>query len=116
MKVVYASRTGNVQKLIDKLALTDSVKITSGEEKVDGDYIVVTYTDGQGIIPPVVEQFLDNNKAGLKGAAVSGNQERHPDTFCQAAEKIQAKYGCPIIVTFAKEGDDAVVEAIKAVL
>ena len=44
MKIVYASRTGNVQKLIDRLGV-DAVKITNGTEKVDGDYVLITYTD-----------------------------------------------------------------------
>lgn len=113
MKIVYASRTGNVQKLIDRLKI-EAVKITNGNEIVDGDYILVTYTDGAGIIPKAVETFLDGNREGLKAAAVSGNSERHPDTFCGAAEKLEEKYGTKIIAKFEKDGDDSVDEAIKA--
>ena len=80
---------------------------------VEGDYILITYTDGVGIIPPTVKAFLDANRAGLKAAAVSGNSERHPDTFCGAADKIAAEYGCPIIARFEKDGDASVEEAIR---
>ena len=36
MKVVYASRTGNVQKLIDRLGL-EATKIEDCTEKVEGE-------------------------------------------------------------------------------
>ena len=46
MKVVYASRTGNVEALIGKLGITDALHIEDGTEKVSEDYILFTYTDG----------------------------------------------------------------------
>ena len=112
MKLVYASRTGNVQKLIDRLG-AEAVKIETGNEAVQGDYILVTYTDGAGVIPEVVEAFISHNRDGLKGAAVSGNKERHPDTFCGAADRLVEKYGVKIIATFDKEGDGKTDQAIK---
>lgn len=116
MKLVYASRTGNVQKLVDRIAAADTLKIVSGDESVKEDYILITYTDGAGIIPPAVEKFLDANHEGCKGAAVSGNSERHPDTFCGAADKIAEKYGLPILVRFEKDGDLSAEDAVKAAL
>lgn len=116
MKLVYASRTGNVQKLVDRIAATDILKIDSGDETLKEDFILITYTDGVGIIPPSVEKFLDHNQTYCKGAAVSGNSERHPDTFCFAAEKIKEKYGLPILAKFEKDGDAAVEEIIKKAL
>lgn len=116
MKIVYASRTGNTQKLIDRISPADTLKIESGEESVKEDYILITYTDGAGIIPPAVEKFLDSNHGSCKGVAVSGNKERHPDTFCFAADKIEEKYGLPILIKFDKDGDASVEATIKAAL
>lgn len=116
MKFVYASRTGNVQKLTDRIAPADCLKIETGAESVTENYILVTYTDGDGIIPPAVEKFLDANRENCKGVAVSGNSERHPTTFCFAADKITEKYGLPILAKFEKDGDASVEEAIKAAL
>lgn len=116
MKLVYASRTGNVQKLVDRISAADTLKIVSGEESVKEDYILITYTDGVGIIPPAVEKFLDANHDNCKGVAVSGNSERHPNTFCSAAEKIVEKYGLPILEKFEKDGDSSVESAIRAAL
>lgn len=116
MKLVYASRTGNIQKLIDRILAADTLKIASGDESVKEDYILITYTDGVGIIPPAVEKFLDSNHAGCRGVAVSGNSERHPETFCFAANKIAEKYGLPILVRFEKDGDASTETVIKAAL
>lgn len=115
MKLVYASRTGNVQKLINRLG-TEALKIETGSEKVDGKYILITYTDGKGVLPEIVEKFIANNRNGLAGAAVSGNKERHPDTFCGAADKLVEQYGTKIIATFDKEGDGNTDAAIKKAL
>lgn len=116
MKLVYASRTGNIQKLTDRISAADTLRITSGEEAVKEDYILITYTDGVGIIPPVVEKFLDANHESCKGVAVSGNSERHPNTFCFAADKIAEKYGLPVLVKFERDGDASVEAVIKAAL
>lgn len=116
MKLVYASRTGNVQKLVDRLAAADTYKIATGEETVQDAYILITYTDGVGIIPPAVEKFLDANHGSCKGVAVSGNSERHPDTFCFAAGKIADKYGLPILVKFEKDGDASVEAVLREAL
>lgn len=116
MKLVYASRTGNVQKFVDRIGAADPLKIASGTESVKEDYILITYTDGVGIIPPAVEKFLDANQETCKGVAVSGNSERHPDTFCFAADKIAEKYGLPILAKFEKDGDASAESAVKAAL
>lgn len=115
MKLVYASRTRNVETLIERLGI-DAIKIKTGSETVDGDYVLVTYTDGIGIIPPAVEKFIEGNKAGLKAAAVSGNRDKHPDSFCGAADRIAEKYCVPILARFHREGDDTVDAAIMAML
>lgn len=115
MKLVYASRTGNVQKLINRLGI-EATKIADGSEKVEGDYVLVTYTDGKGDIPAVVAKFIEANKDGLKAAAVSGNSERHPDTFTGAADKLTEQYGVRILARFEKEGGAAADHAIKAAL
>ncbi len=116
MKLVYASRTGNVQKLVNKLGVADALKIADGTETVAEDFVLITYTDGKGNIPKTVKAFLDANAANCKGAAVSGNKDRFAATFTGAADEIAAQYGLPIIARFHMDGDDEVVEAIKAAL
>ena len=37
MKVVYASRTGNVESIVSKLGIEDALKIEDGSETVEDD-------------------------------------------------------------------------------
>ena len=74
MTYVYASRMGKTEKLIEKLAI-DAMKIENGTETVKGDYILFTYTDGNGVVPNIVESFLENNPDGLKGVVAGGSRE-----------------------------------------
>ena len=50
MKVVYASRTGNVESIISKLGIEDALKVEDGSETVEEDYILFTLM--------VLEMFL----------------------------------------------------------
>lgn len=116
MKLVYASRTGNVQKAVDRLMTEDVLRILTGKETVDEDYILMTYTDGRGIIPAIVDLFLQSNAIRCRGAAVFGNSDRHPDTFCGAADQIEAKYQIPIIGRMEYDGDPDIELEIRAML
>lgn len=115
MKVVYASRTGNVEKLVNKVGAEDVLKIKDGTETVDGDYVIFTYTDGKGIVPKPVAKFLEGNP-GVKAVVGSGSQQWHADTFNFAAQKIADQYGVPVIAKVDGEGTDEDVAAIKAAL
>ncbi len=113
MKIVYTSRTGNVETMVKKLGATDVVKLSDGNEKVEEDYILLTFTTGRGMIPPVVDKFLESNAAFCKGVAASGNSDRFPDSFAQSADKIHAKYGIPMITKFDLAGEPDQTEEIK---
>ena len=70
MKVVFASRTGNVQSIVDRLSV-DALEISSGDEAVSEPFLLITYTDGYGDVPMEVESFLNSNGDHLKGVIVS---------------------------------------------
>lgn len=72
MIYVYASRTGNVAALIEKLRI-EAMPISDGNERVEEDYILFTYTDGYGDIPMEVDTFLQNNPTHIKGVVCSGD-------------------------------------------
>ena len=42
MKIVYTSRTGNVQSMIERLGIADAIKIGEGADKVAEEYILFT--------------------------------------------------------------------------
>jgi protein involved in ribonucleotide reduction len=115
MKVVYASRNGHVAAVINTLGIQDALKIETGNETISGDYVIFTYTDGNGILPPNVKTFLDNNP-GVKAVVSSGSSERHPDTYNFAADIIAKEYGAKIIAKIDGFGTDQDMEVIKTAL
>lgn len=103
MKIVYASRTGNVQSFIDKLGADDVLKIETGTESVDEKFILVTYTDGYGDVPEEVLDFLQSNADKLAAVAASGDLS-YDDAYCLAADVISDMYGVPVLLKFEFDG------------
>ena len=114
MKVVYASRTGNVESIIDRLGV-DAVRIEDGSESVTEDYIIFTYTDGYGDVPGEVADFLENNSANVKGVVVSGDTS-YGDAYCGAGDVIAEEYNVPVLYKVENEGTDEDIENIKNVI
>ncbi|MCR5153758.1 MAG: class Ib ribonucleoside-diphosphate reductase assembly flavoprotein NrdI [Lachnospiraceae bacterium] len=112
MRIVYASRMGHVEGIIKRLGITDAVKITDDAVKVDGDYILFTYTDGKGIVPPAVEAFLKANPQ-VKAVVGSGSKERHPDTFNFAVDVIAKEYKAAVIAKLDLDGSEEDLENIR---
>ncbi|MBP3255712.1 MAG: class Ib ribonucleoside-diphosphate reductase assembly flavoprotein NrdI [Clostridia bacterium] len=115
MKIVYASRTGNVQSLIEKLGVTDTIKIGDGVDSVSEDYIIFTYTDGYGEVPYEVDEFLKANSANLKGVVVSGSTS-FGEAFCGAGDVIASEYNVPCLYKVEESGTDEDVEKIKELI
>lgn len=111
MKIVYASRTGNVESIIDRLGV-DALRIEDGSESVTEDYIVFTYTDGYGDVPGEVSDFLENNSANIKGVVVSGDTS-YGDAYCGAGDVIAEEYNVPVLYKVENEGTDEDIENIK---
>ena len=111
MKIVYASRTGNVESIIDRLGV-DAVRIEDGSESVTEDYIIFTYTDGYGDVPGEVSDFLENNSANVKGVVVSGDTS-YGDAYCGAGDVIAEEYNVPVLYKVENEGTDEDIENIK---
>lgn len=116
MKIVYASRSGNVEKFVNKLGVEDVYKISDGFEEVEDEFILITYNDGEGEIPECVKNFLDNNAFLCCGVFTSGNALNHPYTYNFAAQKIEEEYGLEILGKFDDDGDmDAVDDVLDAI-
>lgn len=114
MKIVYASRTGNVESLLSKLNISDALKIESGSETVDGEYILITYTDGYGDIPMEVEDFLGNNP-DIKGVIASGDTG-YGEAFCGSGDKIAEKCNIPCLYKVENDGEEEDVTKITEIL
>lgn len=112
MQIIYASRKGHVEGIVNRLGITDAIKIIDGTEKFEGDYVIFTYTDGKGMIPKTVEAFLAANP-GVKAVVGSGSMARHSDTFNFAAEKIAAQYHVPILAKVDLDGTEEDLQQIR---
>ena len=111
MKIVYASRTGNVESIINKLGV-EALRIEDGSESVSEDYILFTYTDGYGDVPGEVSDFLENNSANIKGVVVSGDTS-YGDAYCGAGDVIAEDYRVPVLYKVENDGTDEDIENIK---
>jgi protein involved in ribonucleotide reduction len=103
MKIVYASRTGNVQSFVDKLGMSDTLQIENGNETVNEKYVLITYTDGYGDLPEEVENFLEKNANNIVGVAASGDLG-YGEAYCLSADVVANTYGVPIMAKFEADG------------
>lgn len=116
MKYAFASRTGNVESIIERLGLADeALRIEDGSETIDGDYIIFTYTDGHGDVPVEVEDFLAGNSEGLKGVVVSGDTS-YGEAYCLAGDHIAEAYDVPVLYKVENDGSDEDIAAIAEVI
>ncbi|RAX19016.1 ribonucleotide reductase [Actinomyces sp. Z5] len=114
-KIVYASKTGNVQTVVEQLGLLpEAVKIVDGTEHVDGDFVLFTYTVGKGQIPKPVRAFLESNPGVVAVVGSGSTAKSHIDTFNFAAKRVSETYGVPVIAKLDGVGTSEDLEVIRA--
>lgn len=115
MKIAFASRTGNVESIVNNLPF-DSIRIQTGTETIDEPYVLFTYTDGWGDVPAEVETFLESNNPGLlQGVVVSGDLS-YGEAYCLAGDKIAEAYGVEVLYRVENAGTQEDLEAIRNVI
>lgn len=103
MLIIYASKTGNVKRFIEKTGM-DAIQITK-DLQVDKPFILLTYTTGFGKVPPEVEEFMqrDRHRTELQGLVGSGNRNWGM-LFCGAADKLSEQFSVPVLMKFELSG------------
>ena len=81
-----------MKKVVDKLGLTNALKIVKGDEKLNGEYVIFTYTTGFGKTPKAVEAFLAANP-GVK-AKEQGGGGNDGSRFRPALFRLPPRYDC----------------------
>ena len=114
MKIAYASRTGNVESIVQALG-ADALRIDTGNETIDEPYVLFTYTDGYGDVPMEVETFLLANSMNLKGVFVSGDQG-YGEAYWLAGDKIAKTYDVECLYKVENSGTDEDIAAINDIL
>ncbi len=105
-KVLYYSRTGNLEKFANKLrdlGHTNVEPITEGM-KVDEPFVLVVSTIYFGEVPVEYKRFLRDNPEGLIGVSGSGNRNWGRN-FAIAADIIAEKFNVPLISKFELSGN-----------
>lgn len=115
MKIAYASRTGNVESIVNQLD-QDSIYISSGTETIDEPYILFTYTDGWGDVPFEVETFLAINDPSLLQGVVASGDYSYGDAYCLAGDKIAQEHGTEVLYKVENAGTDEDIAKIKEII
>ena len=109
--IAYASRTGNVRYIVSQLQLFG---IEIGEDTtVHEPFLLLTYTDGLGDVPSIVQRFMDNNGKYCVGVAVSGNRNFGHRNFGKAGDRLASQWNIPLVRKLELRGFPEDYEAIR---
>ena len=109
--IYYDSKTGNVERFINKLRPLKSWVFI----KVNDDVIaenkghLVTFTTNFGEIPLNTQNFIEKNKDKLLSVSSSGNMNWRK-LYALAADKISEKYNIPVLLKFELSGLNSDIE------
>ncbi len=114
MIIYYDSRTGNVEKFIDKLrALRPKWEYIKIEKTLTIEYEghLVTYTTNFGVVPDVTYEFMKSksNRDKILSVSSSGNMNWGP-LFGVAIDKLNEEYGTKKIMKFELSGKNNEIE------
>lgn len=104
-RIYYDSRTGNVERFIQKVKTAtgwDFHKIQDGEAVFETGHLV-TFTTRFGEIPETTKRFLEQAAPYLVSVSSSGNRNWGRN-FALAADTIASEYGIPILLKFELSG------------
>ncbi len=103
MLIVYASRTGNVARFVQKLPFKNCLRIRTGTEEVQVPCVLITYTTGFGEVPPEVMEFARRNRNHIVGVAASGNRNWGAN-FARAGVILSQMLQVPLLLQFELAG------------
>lgn len=110
--IVFASRTGNVRSVVSKLGLP-AIEVTE-HLIVHEPFLLMTYTDGLGEVPSIVEAFMAHNASYCKGIVASGNQNFGHALFAGSGDKLTTKYNIPLVCKLDLRGRQADLDQIQS--
>ena len=114
MLIVYASKTGNVERFVQRLGFR-RLRLVSGAEEVAEPCLLLTYTTGFGQAPPEVLRFVERNRPYIQGVAVSGNRN-WGSNFARAGDVLAERYGLVVVHRFELAGTARDIAIVKEVV
>ncbi|WOO87130.1 class Ib ribonucleoside-diphosphate reductase assembly flavoprotein NrdI [Mollicutes bacterium LVI A0039] len=112
MKVAYMTLTGNVRNFVSKLDTVDPLEIVTGDETIDEEFLLITFSPDAGEIPYEIEDFMETHGDKCLGVAASGDKA-YGDDYTLVAETISLEYDVPIVRRFEFAGTDEDVEFVN---
>lgn len=113
MYIYYDSRTGNVERFIQKLRLQRDwhfVKISQDLIPEDNGHLI-TYTTNFGEVPRSTFRFMESYGDRIKSVSSSGNMN-WGQSFGLAADRISTQYQIPLLMKFELSGLPQDVESL----
>lgn len=112
MQIYYDTKTGNVQRFIDKLKIHRDWRMEKIEEGMDirEPGHLVTFTTRFGDVPDTTISFLKNNAHYIYSVSSSGNRNWGKN-FALAADKISGMFNIPVMLKFELSGTSTDVHA-----
>lgn len=108
--IIYASRTGNIRYIVNKLGLP-ALDLQMIQEDVP-PFLLFTYTDGLGSVPLLVDQFMQKHAEKCRGIIVSGNRNFGHAMFGRAGDLLASIYNLPLVTKLDLRGTTADYEKI----
>lgn len=105
MYIYYDSRTGNVERFIQKIKSQRDwhfVKISPDLIAENAGHLI-TYTTNFGEVPRTTFRFMESCGEKIKSVSSSGNMN-WGQSFGLAADKIAAQYQIPLLLKFELSG------------
>ncbi|WP_348621024.1 class Ib ribonucleoside-diphosphate reductase assembly flavoprotein NrdI [Pedobacter lusitanus] len=103
--IYYDSKTGNVERFVNRLKLQRDWTIQKIDEALrplhEGH--LITYTTGFGEVPLSTLRFLNENSSMIKSISSSGNKNWGAN-YAMAATRISAQFKLPILMQFELSG------------
>lgn len=105
LHLYYDSKTGNVQRFIDKVVQITGWQATRIEQGmlIEEPGHLITFTTNFGQIPALTEEFVSKNTLKICSVTSSGNRNWGLN-FGVAANKIHEQYDIPLAFKFELSG------------
>ena len=108
---LYDSKTGLGKKFAEKV----SERVQPITAPIPSPCIWVTRNVGLGMVPGSTKKFLKEYSKHVIGVIVNGDR-RFGRYYCTAGPKIEKAFNVPILLNIERDGNDADVEALKAII
>lgn len=112
MILAYYSRTGNTADFLDWY-FPEYERRSIEVWNADAPFVLFTPTYDFGEVPEEVRIWLSESNDSYMEAVVAGGNRNFASLFGESGDKIEAKYGVPLLMKYELKGNPQVAELVK---